>query len=285
MARPAKDPLRRPRPPRPGRRVHDDDPVGRAGDDTEVVGDEDQRHAAARVASRRRSQDLGLDGDVERRRRLVRDQEQRVVRRRHRDHGALAHAAGELVRVAAQGPLSGVGDAAPGRALDGRGPGLRPGRRAGARAAASASCSPTVSGRVERGTCGSWNTMASRRRGACAPPSARPVSSVPSSRMERIASTAAAAAASSWPDARRRLARAGLTDDADCAAGGRSKEAPARPVRRRGDGQVADRGGFAASCPIRRAERGAEGLAEEVEPDARVSISDSAGPIATTGVT
>ena len=44
-------------------------------------------------------QDLRLRRDVERRRRLVGDQDVRVVDQRHRDHHALAHAAGELVRV------------------------------------------------------------------------------------------------------------------------------------------------------------------------------------------
>ena len=42
---------------------------------------------------------LRLDRHVERRRRLVRDQERRRVRDRHRDHRALAHAARELVRI------------------------------------------------------------------------------------------------------------------------------------------------------------------------------------------
>ena len=44
-------------------------------------------------------QDLRLDGDVERGRRLVGDQQLRRAGERHRDHDALAHAAGELVRV------------------------------------------------------------------------------------------------------------------------------------------------------------------------------------------
>ena len=44
-------------------------------------------------------EDLGLDRDVERRRRLVGDQQLRLVGERHRDHHALAHAAGELVRI------------------------------------------------------------------------------------------------------------------------------------------------------------------------------------------
>ena len=44
-------------------------------------------------------QDLRLDGDVERRRRLVRDQEVGLVGERHRDHHPLALAARELVRI------------------------------------------------------------------------------------------------------------------------------------------------------------------------------------------
>ena len=47
-------------------------------------------------------EDLRLHGDVERRRRLVGDQDVRVVHERHRDHRALAHAARELVRVVAR---------------------------------------------------------------------------------------------------------------------------------------------------------------------------------------
>ena len=44
-------------------------------------------------------QDLRLDRDVERGRRLVRDQERRVAGERHRDHHPLAHPARELMRV------------------------------------------------------------------------------------------------------------------------------------------------------------------------------------------
>ena len=44
-------------------------------------------------------EDLRLDRDVERRGRLVGDQELRRAGERHRDHHALAHAAGELVRI------------------------------------------------------------------------------------------------------------------------------------------------------------------------------------------
>ena len=48
------------------------------------------------------AQDLRLDRHVEGGRRLVRDQQRRRARERHRDHHALAHAARELVRVRAR---------------------------------------------------------------------------------------------------------------------------------------------------------------------------------------
>ncbi len=44
-------------------------------------------------------QHLRLDRHVERGGRLVRDQQARIAGQRHRDHHALAHAAGELVRI------------------------------------------------------------------------------------------------------------------------------------------------------------------------------------------
>jgi hypothetical protein len=55
-------------------------------------------------------EDLGLDGDVERGGGLVGDEQARVAGERHGDHDALAHAAGELVRVgvAARRPASGM---------------------------------------------------------------------------------------------------------------------------------------------------------------------------------
>ena len=55
-------------------------------------------------------QDLRLHGDVERRRRLVGDEEVRLVRERHGDHHALALPAGELVRIGVE-PALRVADA------------------------------------------------------------------------------------------------------------------------------------------------------------------------------
>ena len=76
----------------------------------EVVGDEQQRHAEARLQILQQLQDLRLDRHVERRRRLVGDQDVGLVGERHRDHHALALAARELVRIGVE-PALGVGQA------------------------------------------------------------------------------------------------------------------------------------------------------------------------------
>ena len=55
-------------------------------------------------------EDLRLHGDVERGGRLVGEQQLRAARERDGDHHALAHAAGQLVRVLVEAPL-GLGDA------------------------------------------------------------------------------------------------------------------------------------------------------------------------------
>ncbi len=72
--------------------------MGDAGDDAEVVGD--QHHAEAEIALElgQQAQDLGLHRDVERRGRLVGDQQLGFAHQRRGDHHALAQAARELVR-------------------------------------------------------------------------------------------------------------------------------------------------------------------------------------------
>ena len=54
-------------------------------------------------------EDLRLDGDVERGGRLVGDQHLRIAGQRHGDHGALAHAAGQLMRIFAAPAAAGSG--------------------------------------------------------------------------------------------------------------------------------------------------------------------------------
>ena len=63
------------------------------------MGDEQDRHPLVLLQRLDQLQDLRLDGHVQRRRRLVRDQQPRVAGQRHGDHHALAHPAGKAVRI------------------------------------------------------------------------------------------------------------------------------------------------------------------------------------------
>ena len=82
--------------------VHDRDPVGDVADDGEVVGDEEVGEPELLLQLDEQVQHLRLDRDVERRHRLVGDDELRLQDERAGDPDALALAAAELVRVAAQ---------------------------------------------------------------------------------------------------------------------------------------------------------------------------------------
>ena len=64
----------------------------------EVVADEQHRRVELGLQARDQVEHLRLDGRVEPGRRLVEDQQRRVLGERHRDHDALLHAARELVR-------------------------------------------------------------------------------------------------------------------------------------------------------------------------------------------
>ena len=79
--------------------AHHRHPVRDLGDDPEVVGDEEEAHAAPALELLHQPQDLGLYRHVEGGGRLVRDQQARAARYRHRDHHPLALAAGEPVGV------------------------------------------------------------------------------------------------------------------------------------------------------------------------------------------
>jgi hypothetical protein len=78
--------------------LHHEDTVGQVGDDSHVVGDEDDGGIEALAQVAHEVEDLGLDRDVERRGRLVGDEQQRVAGDRLRDHGALTLSARQLVR-------------------------------------------------------------------------------------------------------------------------------------------------------------------------------------------
>ena len=112
-------------------------------------------------------EDLGLDRDVERGRRLVGDQQLRLAGEGHRDHHALGHAARHLVRERLEPPLR-VGDADHLEQLEGplRGPALCFIPRWSSRT--SPIWRPTsMTGFSD--DCGCWKIMLrSGRRGACA---------------------------------------------------------------------------------------------------------------------
>jgi len=91
-------------------RVHDDDTVTELRDDAEIVRDEEDRGPMLSTELPQQFQDLRLEGDVERRSRLVGDQEGRLEHERHRDHDSLPHSARELVGVVADA-LAGIRDA------------------------------------------------------------------------------------------------------------------------------------------------------------------------------
>ena len=63
--------------------------VGHLGDDPQVVGDQHDRHPVALLEIEQQVEDLGLRRHVQRRRRLVGDQEPGIGGQRHRDHRPL----------------------------------------------------------------------------------------------------------------------------------------------------------------------------------------------------
>jgi hypothetical protein len=79
--------------------------VGDLADHAQVVADEQHAHAVLALHLGDQLQDLALDGHVQRRGRLVGDQQLGLAGQRHRDHHALLLAAGQLVRIGAQAPL------------------------------------------------------------------------------------------------------------------------------------------------------------------------------------
>ena len=87
--------------------IHDHHARTQFGYDAKIVGDEQDRHAGLALQVAQEFENLRLDRDVERRRRLICDQEIRSAGERHGDHHALAHATRQLVRILGQAPLRG----------------------------------------------------------------------------------------------------------------------------------------------------------------------------------
>ena len=79
--------------------VHDHDLVGHVGDDAQVVGDHDDGVTVLLLHLLHKFDNLRLDGHIEGRSGLVGNQDVGIAGESHGDHDALAHAAGELVRI------------------------------------------------------------------------------------------------------------------------------------------------------------------------------------------
>jgi hypothetical protein len=79
-------------------------PVGDPADHGQVVGDEQQAGLRRGPDLPDQLQHLGLHGHVQRRRRLVGDQQLGLADQGHRDHDPLPHSARELVRIAVVRP-------------------------------------------------------------------------------------------------------------------------------------------------------------------------------------
>ena len=87
--------------------VHHRDPVAHLGHHPKVVCDEEHGGSGPALKATEQLQDLGLDADVERGRRLVGDQQIGRAGQSHGDHRPLAQAAGELMREGL-GPAFGI---------------------------------------------------------------------------------------------------------------------------------------------------------------------------------
>ncbi len=79
--------------------VHDDQPLGPFGGQGQVVGDQQHRRAELAGELLEVVEHAALHGDVQRRCRLVGDQQPRPASQPDRDQGPLAHSAGQLVRI------------------------------------------------------------------------------------------------------------------------------------------------------------------------------------------
>ncbi|MNZ75470.1 hypothetical protein D3C78_939480 [compost metagenome] len=90
--------------------IHHDRAVSDFGHHTHVMGDEEHRHALLLLQQLDEIEDLALNGNVERRRGLVGDQQFRPRGERHGNHHPLTHAARKLMRIFVK-TTGGVGNA------------------------------------------------------------------------------------------------------------------------------------------------------------------------------
>ena len=99
-------------------------PVADRECDAQVVGDEDHAHAARRLGPAEEVEDLGLGRDVERRRRLVGEEQLGISGQCGGEGNPLTHSTGQLEGVAID--HRGIVDAHLGQPSDGGRPTLRP---------------------------------------------------------------------------------------------------------------------------------------------------------------
>ena len=79
--------------------IHHGDPIGRFRDHAHIMRDQHDPGAVLAAQAAEQRSNLRLDGNIQRRRRLIRDDQARFRRQRQCDDHALAHAARELVRI------------------------------------------------------------------------------------------------------------------------------------------------------------------------------------------
>ena len=79
--------------------IHDDDFIAQLRDNSEVMGDHNDRHSDLALDIFHKFQNTGLDRNVQRGRRLVRDQDIGLTGKRHCDHDPLSHTARQLMRI------------------------------------------------------------------------------------------------------------------------------------------------------------------------------------------
>src|SRR5215831_18932444 len=79
--------------------IHDDHALRHLRHDAEIVGDKDDRCSKLALQVHDEVKNLRLDGDVQCGRRFIGDQYLGIAGERHRDHGALAHPTGQLMRI------------------------------------------------------------------------------------------------------------------------------------------------------------------------------------------
>src|SRR5215472_5646902 len=82
--------------------IHNGNRVRHLYQERKIVGDEDHREVKLLAQEHDFAQNLPLDHHVQRRRRLVHDDDLRRERERNGNGGALAHAAAQLVRITAE---------------------------------------------------------------------------------------------------------------------------------------------------------------------------------------